>query len=236
VNGAAAALTAKVVLARLKEDKSKLTSTYAKAKSIKTAGYTPYSVATLNAALNYAETIIDAPEGSYTQAQVDAADKGIDKAVKSLVWLGTSQGSGAAPDEAATDCAADNNTAADDVSDNTAADKASGKAPSDKASGADAAAAGGADSPAAGGGVIVADGQAAAAAAGAAGGVDIAAADTPLTAGDGSLSVINVGAASSEDGAAGSVPTAVYVLIALLACALAGCLIVMIKRRKGQAE
>jgi hypothetical protein len=229
VNGAAAALTAKVVLARLKEDKSKLNSTYTKAKSINTAGYTPYSVATLNAALNYAETIIDAPEGSYTQAQVDAADTGIDKAVKSLIWIGTSSekapSDNSAPDEAIGDAATDN-----------ASDTSSGGDAGDAGS---AAAAGGGDSPAAvaaDGGVIVAD-AGDAAQAGAAGSVaDIAASDTPLASGDGAASVINAGAAPSEDGSAGSVPTAVYILIGLLACALIGSLIVMVRRRRGQSE
>jgi hypothetical protein len=231
VNTAAASLTAKIVLARLKEDKSKLSASYTKALSIKTAGYTPYSAGTLTAALNTAKTILDAPDGSYTQAQVDTADAQIDKAVKSLIWIGTAQDSAAPSD---VDVAASGETF-----DKAAPDKESGK--SDESSGDTPAATSADNAPATEDDVIVADasdvGQPQAAQVGASGSVtQITQSDTPLASGDGAASLMKDGAVSTEDGATAGASAAIYVVIGLLACALIGCFIVMIRRRKGRAE
>jgi hypothetical protein len=87
VNAASSALTAKIVLARLKEDKSKLNAAYSSAKSVKTSLYTMGSVETLSSAMEAAKIIIEAPVGDFTQAQVDKATDRVNGAVKALIRL-----------------------------------------------------------------------------------------------------------------------------------------------------
>jgi hypothetical protein len=126
VDAAASFLTAEIVQARIKEDKSRLAAAYRSAATINESLYTQGSVAVLHAAMSAADKVLKAPEGEYTQAQVDTATAGVNMAVKGLVLV--SEDSGKAGVDA--DTGADNGGGNADDGKGTASggEKAVGKA------------------------------------------------------------------------------------------------------------